>query len=94
GRQLIDLFALWPPGSGAAPGFQIWQPVTYSFLHGGVFHLLINMYALWLFGSRMEMVWGSKAFLIYYFLQGEEMVREDIQGQMPYPGLYTVHVLP
>lgn len=76
GRQLIELFALWPLGSGsgagmfdsAAPGFQIWQLVTYSFLHGGVFHLLVNMYALWLFGSRMEMVWGSKAFLIYYFV--------------------------
>jgi membrane associated rhomboid family serine protease len=74
GRQLIDLFALWPLGSGssmldgAAPGFQVWQLVTYSFLHGGVFHLLVNMYALWLFGSRMEMVWGSKAFLIYYFV--------------------------
>ena len=75
GRQLIDLFALWPIGSGsgslfngAAPGFQVWQLVTYSFLHGGVFHLLVNMYALWLFGSRMEMVWGSKSFLIYYFV--------------------------
>ncbi|MDZ7661069.1 rhomboid family intramembrane serine protease [Thiohalophilus sp.] len=74
GRQLIELFALWPLGSGsglfdgAAPGFQVWQLVTYSFLHGGVFHLLVNMYALWLFGSRMEMVWGSKAFLIYYFV--------------------------
>ncbi|MDR9435366.1 MAG: rhomboid family intramembrane serine protease [Thiohalophilus sp.] len=72
GRQLIDLFALWPLGAGmyegAAPGFQVWQLVTYSFLHGGVFHLLVNMYALWLFGSRMEMVWGSKAFLIYYFV--------------------------
>lgn len=74
GRQLIDLFALWPLGSGSgmfdslAPGFEIWQLVTYSFLHGGVFHLLLNMYALWLFGSRMEMVWGSKAFLIYYLV--------------------------
>jgi membrane associated rhomboid family serine protease len=74
GRQLIDLLALWPLASGsglydgAAPGFQFWQLVTYSFLHGGIMHLALNMYALWLFGTRMEMVWGSKAFAIYYFV--------------------------
>ncbi|MFO8024460.1 rhomboid family intramembrane serine protease [Thiohalophilus sp.] len=92
GRQLIDLFALWPPGSGAAPGFQIWQPVTYSFLHGGVFHLLINMYALWLFGSRMEMVWGSKAFLIYYFVCviGAALVQLLVAGLSAGPGYPTI----
>ena len=31
-------------------------------------HLLLNMYALWLFGSRMENVWGSNAFVLYYFV--------------------------
>ncbi|MDH5360256.1 MAG: rhomboid family intramembrane serine protease [Gammaproteobacteria bacterium] len=31
-----------------------------------MFHLLLNMYALWLFGSRIEQAWGSKAFVIYF----------------------------
>ncbi|MDY6978433.1 MAG: rhomboid family intramembrane serine protease [Pseudomonadota bacterium] len=96
GRQLIELFALWPLGSGAAPGmfdgaapgFQIWQLVTYSFLHGGVFHLLINMYALWLFGSRMEMVWGSKVFFVYYFVCviGAALVQLLVAGLSSGPG--------
>lgn len=51
----------------AVPHFQFWQLVSYSFLHGSVMHLLVNMYALWLFGTRMERVWGSQAFAIYYF---------------------------
>lgn len=74
GGKLIDMLALWPLGASnlavfgeAVPHFQIWQLITYSFLHGGILHLALNMYALWLFGSRMEYVWGSKAFAIYYF---------------------------
>ncbi len=74
GGQLIDALALWPMGSptplfGAVqPQFEPWQLITYSFLHGGIMHLALNMYALWLFGSRMENVWGSKAFAFYYFV--------------------------
>ena len=74
GGQVIYALALWPlesPGSTllmqSAPPFQIWQLVSYSFLHGSVMHLLLNMYALWLFGSRMENVWGSRSFTFYYF---------------------------
>ena len=74
GGQVIRVLALWPVGvSGATlfdqspTHFQVWQLVTYSFLHGSVMHLLLNMYGLWLFGSRMESVWGSKAFAFYYF---------------------------
>lgn len=48
----------------------IWQPVTYMFVHGGFFHILINMFVLWMFGSEMESIWGQKAFLKYYFLTG------------------------
>ena len=73
GRQLINIFGLWPMGvqefGAAAPHFQIWQLITYSFLHGGILHLALNMYALWLFGSRMEYMWAPKAFAIYYFVQ-------------------------
>jgi len=72
---LINTFALWPVGlseislSGQTPPhFQIWQLVSYSFLHGGLTHILLNMYALWLFGSRLEHAWGSKIFAFYYFV--------------------------
>ena len=75
GGQLINALALWPLGlssttafGASAPHFQVWQLVTYSFLHGGVMHLLLNMYALWLFGSRMENEWGSTPFALYYFV--------------------------
>ena len=48
----------------------LWQPVTYLFLHGGLFHLLFNMLALWMFGTELERLWGSTFFLKYYFVTG------------------------
>ena len=48
--------------------FAPWQLVSYSFLHGSVMHLAVNMFALWMFGRTMEVVWGSRRFLIYYFV--------------------------
>jgi membrane associated rhomboid family serine protease len=50
--------------------FRIWQPVTYMFLHGGVWHILFNMLALWMFGTELERIWGSRFFLKYYFITG------------------------
>jgi len=47
-----------------------WQPLTYMFLHGGFTHLLFNMLALWMFGTVLESLWGTKGFLSYYFLTG------------------------
>ncbi len=44
----------------------IWQLVTYSFLHGGVGHVLINMLMLWMFGAQEEQDWGSKRFIEFY----------------------------
>ncbi len=61
-------FGLVP--SGVIPGLRIWQPVTYLFLHGGLWHLLINMLMLWMFGRELELVWGKKKFLNYFFLCG------------------------
>lgn len=48
--------------------FYIWQLFTYQFLHGGLFHLLFNMLALWMFGCDLERRWGSGFFLKYYFV--------------------------
>lgn len=46
------------------------QYVTYLFMHGGFYHLLFNMFALFMFGRNLEVVWGPKKFLIYYMVCG------------------------
>jgi rhomboid family protein len=48
----------------------LWQPVTYMFLHAGIFHILFNMLALWMFGVELERMWGSRFFVQYYFICG------------------------
>ncbi|MEW6443970.1 MAG: rhomboid family intramembrane serine protease [bacterium] len=48
----------------------VWQPVSYLFLHGGLFHLGFNLLVLWMFGGELERVWGQRYFLKYYFLCG------------------------
>ena len=48
----------------------VWQPITYMFLHAGIFHILFNMLALWMFGVELERTWGSRYFLQYYFVCG------------------------
>ena len=52
--------------------FALWQPFTYMFLHstGGVGHILINMLALWMFGTELERTWGTRFFTKYYFVTG------------------------
>jgi membrane associated rhomboid family serine protease len=50
--------------------FWVWQLATYMFLHGGVFHILFNMLALWMFGAELERIWGTRYFLKFYFVTG------------------------
>ena len=50
--------------------FQVWQLGTYMFLHGGLFHILFNMLALWMFGTELERLWGTREFLKFYFVCG------------------------
>ena len=75
GNTLIRELALWPLDMTSMASFGIDRPefrfsqlITYAFLHGGVMHLLLNMYALWMFGSRIEHLWGSKVFIVYYLV--------------------------
>lgn len=49
---------------------RFWQFFTYLFLHGSFFHVLINMFTLWMFGKELEVAWGTKEFLKFYFLCG------------------------
>ena len=70
GMALFEWFALWPPVSGLsqAPDFQLWQLITYSFLHANTAHIFFNMFALYMFGSDIERLFGSRFFLAYYFV--------------------------
>jgi membrane associated rhomboid family serine protease len=65
--KIFNLFALH---TWQSPLFKPWQFITYMFLHGSIGHIFFNMYALWLFGSVLENLWGSKRFLIFYFVCG------------------------
>jgi membrane associated rhomboid family serine protease len=64
---MFEHFALFYPTS---PFFRWWQPVTHLFMHGGFMHIFFNMYAVYIFGTVLERVWGTKKFLIYYFVTG------------------------
>ena len=67
GDFMYQTFALYYPASRF---FRWWQVVTHMFMHGGLMHLFFNMYALWIFGSVVERMIGSKKFLLFYFLCG------------------------
>ena len=65
------------PASRAAASSAIWQLATYMFLHGGLFHILFNMLALWMFGAELERIWGTRYFLKFYFVTGHRRRRPD-----------------
>jgi membrane associated rhomboid family serine protease len=48
----------------------VWQIATYMFLHGGIFHIVFNMLALWMFGAELERMWGTRYFLKFYLATG------------------------
>ncbi len=65
-RELVPTFFLQLTPFFVAHGW-LWQLVTYSFLHGGFWHLAINMLQLWMFGFLIEGAWGFRRFLEFYF---------------------------
>ena len=69
-RSGIDLARLLGLHFFLGSEFHIYQFITYMFLHGGFTHILFNMFALWMFGSVIERVWGPKKFLFYYICCG------------------------
>jgi membrane associated rhomboid family serine protease len=68
GDPITRLFALQP--NFVITHFAIWQLFTYMFLHGGIFHIFFNMFALWMFGCEVERTIGSREFLRFYILCG------------------------
>lgn len=65
--SIEDLFALHAWQSNL---FKPWQLLTHMFLHGDLGHIFGNMFALWMFGSVLENLWGSKRFLTFYLVCG------------------------
>jgi membrane associated rhomboid family serine protease len=66
--DFIEWFGLVP--LAVTHALRIWQPFTYLFLHGGIWHLLINLLVLWMFGADLERAWGTKRFWTYFFITG------------------------
>ncbi|MEO8760206.1 MAG: rhomboid family intramembrane serine protease [Bacteroidia bacterium] len=69
-KQGIDLTNLLGLHYFAAPAFKPFQFITYMFMHGSIMHIFFNMYAVFMFGSILENVWGPKRFLFYYIFTG------------------------
>jgi membrane associated rhomboid family serine protease len=65
--DITETFALYPYNSGF---FKPYQLVTHMFTHANFMHILFNMYALWMFGTALERVWGPKRFLVFYLVCG------------------------
>lgn len=100
GDNLYNLFALWFPEN---PNFRYWQIISYMFMHGGLAHIFLNMYALWMFGSLLENIWGRNKFLFFYFSSGIGAVLlhtlvnyyrfEQVLEQLNHAGVSTESVL-
>ncbi|MBN4061607.1 MAG: rhomboid family intramembrane serine protease [Flavobacteriales bacterium] len=65
--SMYEYFSLFYPGSEP---FKSWQVITHMFMHGGFTHIFFNMFALLMFGSPLEQIWGSKRFLNFYLITG------------------------
>ncbi|HAM11389.1 MAG TPA: hypothetical protein DCP74_14225, partial [Bacteroidales bacterium] len=67
GVELTMILGLYFPKSDQFLPLQLF---THMFMHGGIWHLFFNMYALYIFGQVLEQVWGPKRFFIYYMVCG------------------------
>lgn len=76
GNVFIKYFALWQINFGHILPFEgdyqfyPWQLITYQFMHADFWHLFMNMFALWMFGSELEQNWGKQRFIAYYLIAG------------------------
>ena len=81
---LDELFALHFPKNDA---FGIWQILTHMFMHGDFMHILFNMFALWMFGTAVEQVFGAKKFIFFYISAG-------LGAALIMLGVYYIQYLP
>jgi membrane associated rhomboid family serine protease len=77
--SLIDILGLhyW-----TSPEFEIYQVVSHMFMHGGPMHLFSNMFALWMFGTALENVWGPKRMIFFYIFTalGAAFLHQTVLG--------------
>ncbi len=66
-RFMFINFALWPATVPQSP-FEVWQLLTYAFMHGDLTHIAFNMFGLWMFGQDLERLWGTQRFLTYFIV--------------------------
>jgi rhomboid family protein len=94
GDNLTLRLALWPlqsaPLTDTLMSFQPWQLLTYGFVHGSLWHLFVNMFALYMFGGQLEMLWGPKHYLNLYLVSIivaglAQLLVAAITSAAPYP---------
>jgi len=74
---------------------RLWELVTYLFLHGDPMHILLNMLAVWMFGTDLERRWGSRGFTKYYFITGVGAgVSMVLVSLIPWAPLHSVYDVP
>ena len=78
-----------------SPKFRIYQIITYLFIHADFFHLLSNMFSLWMFGAVLENYWGPKRFLTFYFVTGigAAITHYAVYFYQVYPLIHDVNYL-
>lgn len=93
-REIVDLNKYLALHFWLAEDFHIHQFVTYMFMHDssgfstGIWHILFNMFTLWMFGSLLERVMGVKRFLIFYFVCGIGAgIVQEVVWQLSWQGL-------
>ena len=93
-QALVTWLGLWPPG-GDVSAFQPWQLLSYGFVHLGLLHLALNMYALWLFGTPLEHALGTRRFLILYLgcVVGAALLHLLVQQLMMVQGVPAAPVI-
>jgi membrane associated rhomboid family serine protease len=67
GNTMYEYLALFNYKSNYFHG---WQMITHMFMHGSFTHLIFNMFGLYMFGSRLEQMWGAKRFINFYLITG------------------------
>ena len=70
GDHMIQMFGLTPARFYSDFPNLLYQVVTYMFLHAGFWHIFFNLFALWMFGTEIELTWGSKTFGWFYLVAG------------------------
>ncbi len=78
----------------SSPFFQPWQIITHMFMHGSFMHIFFNMFGVWMFGSRLEQIWGAKRYINFYLITGvgAALLHTAVQTYEISQGLQLAHI--